>query len=226
MEERGIARFPRPVYGRIPNFEGAARAAERLKELPAWKEARVVKANPDSPQRPVRRLALEQGKVVYMAVPRLREERCFLELGPKRLKGAEDQASSIKGAFRYGRLVAPEEMTKVDLIVAGSVGVNEEGGRVGKAGGYSDLEYAIGREFGTVDETIKTLPTVHPIQVVPHQIEMLRHDFPLDYIVTPEGIIETGHCYPKPEGIYWEELDEEKIQAIPVLRKLKEQKQI
>lgn len=35
MENRGIARFPRPVYGRFPNFEGAAQAAERLKELSA-----------------------------------------------------------------------------------------------------------------------------------------------------------------------------------------------
>ncbi len=85
MEERNVARFPRPVYGKIPNFEGAVRVAAWLKELSEWKKARVVKANPDSPQRPVRRLALEQGKVVYMAVPRLREERCFLELDPKRL---------------------------------------------------------------------------------------------------------------------------------------------
>jgi len=225
MEETGLARFPRPVHGRIPNFEGAARAAERVKELPAWKRAVVVKANPDSPQRPVRRLALEQGKVVYMAVPRLREERCFLELDPKKLKGVEDQASSIKGAFRYGRLVAPEEMRKIDLIVAGSVAVNHEGARLGKAGGYSDLEYAIGREFGIVDENTKTLSTVHPIQVVPYQIEMLGHDFPLDYIITPDGITEAAHCYQKPRGIYWEELDEDKIRAIPLLWRLKEQKE-
>jgi len=225
MEERGIARFPRPVYGRIPNFEGAAQAAERLKELPAWKEAGVVKANPDSPQRPVRRLALEQGKVVYMAVPRLREEKCFLELDPKKLRGVEDQASSIKGAFRYGRPVAPEEMRRVDLIVAGSVVVNHEGARVGKAGGYSDLEYAIGREFGIVDENTKTLTTVHPIQVVDYKIPMLRHDFPLDYIITPELIIEAQHRYPKPAGIYWDELTGVKIQAIPLLRRFQEQKQ-
>jgi 5-formyltetrahydrofolate cyclo-ligase len=224
MEKGGIARFPRPVHGRIPNFEGAAQAAERLRALPAWEEAMVVKANPDSPQRPVRRLALEQGKVVYMAVPRLREETCFLELDPKRLKGLEDQASSIKGAFQYGRLITLKEMEKVDLIVAGSVGVNQEGARVGKAGGYSDLEYAIGREFGIVDERTKTLTTVHPVQVVPYQIEMLRHDFPLDYIITPEGITETRRRYPKPRGIYWDELGEDKIQTIPLLMRLKEQK--
>ena len=51
---------------------------------------------------------------------------------------------------------------------------------------------------------------------------MLRHDFPLDYATTPEGITETRHCYSKPGGIYWEELGEEKIEAIPLLRKLKE----
>jgi 5-formyltetrahydrofolate cyclo-ligase len=223
MEKRGIARFPRPVYGRIPNFEGATRAAEKLGELPAWRKARVVKVNPDSPQRPVRRFALAQGKLVYMAVPRLREERCFLELDHNRLKGMEDQASSIKGAFRYGRLVALEEMEKVDLIVAGSVGVNREGARVGKAGGYSDLEYAIGREFGIVGESTTTLTTVHPVQVVPYQIEMLRHDFPLDYIITPEGITETRHRYPKPRGIYWDELGEEKMRTLPLLMKLKQQ---
>lgn len=223
MEERGVARFPRPVHGRIPNFEGADRAAERLRELPAWEKAGVVKANPDSPQRPVRRLALEQGKVVYMAVPRLREEKCFLELNPKRLRGIEDQASSIKGAFRYGKPITPDEMMRVDLIVAGSVAVNRKGARVGKAGGYSDLEYAIGREFGIVDESTKTLTTVHPVQVVDSHLEMLKHDFPLDYIITPEAVVETGHCYPKPSGVYWEELEEGKILAIPMLRKLREQ---
>ena len=226
MEENDVARFPRPVHGRIPNFEGSVRAAEKLQELPAWEKARAIKANPDSPQMPVRRLALQAGKVVYMAVPRLREERCFLELDPKKLRGREDQASSIKGAFKHGRLVDPGEIRKVDLLVAGSVAVNQDGARVGKGGGYSDLEYGIGREFGIIDECTTTLTTVHPVQVVTYQIEMLRHDFPLDFILTPEGITETGHHYQKPDGIYWDELDDEKIRAIPLLWKLKKHKRI
>ena len=158
-----------------------------------------------------------------MVAPRLKGERCFLELDPKRLKGVEDEASSIKGAFKFGMPITSEEIRKVDFIVAGSVGVNKEGARVGKPGGYSDVEYALEREFGIVDDSTKTLTTVHPIQIVPYQIEMLRHDFPLGYIVTPEKIIETEHHYPKPKGIYWEELEEEKARAIPLLRKLKRQ---
>jgi 5-formyltetrahydrofolate cyclo-ligase len=50
---------------------GAEQAAARLADLPKWQTARVVNANPDSPQLPVRRRALADGKVVYMAVPRL-----------------------------------------------------------------------------------------------------------------------------------------------------------
>src|SRR5262245_59063975 len=81
LELHGAARFP-GVKGRIPNFVGAERAALRLQELPEWRRARVVKINPDAPQLPVRRMALREGKVVYVAVPRLREEACFLRLDP------------------------------------------------------------------------------------------------------------------------------------------------
>src|SRR5206468_8465652 len=69
LTESGAALFP-GARGRIPNFRGAAAAADRLAGTPEWKRARVVKCNPDSPQRPVRLRALREGKVVYMAVPR------------------------------------------------------------------------------------------------------------------------------------------------------------
>ena len=51
LEELGLARFPRPVYGRIPNFIGAEKAASRLLNLREYIDARVVKVSPDSPQR-------------------------------------------------------------------------------------------------------------------------------------------------------------------------------
>ena len=59
LEERGVARFPFPPHDRIPNFEHATRAARRLTETAVWDAAETVKANPDSPQLPVRRAALE-----------------------------------------------------------------------------------------------------------------------------------------------------------------------
>ena len=34
LEDNDLADFPRPVHHRIPNFQGSARAGERLAELP------------------------------------------------------------------------------------------------------------------------------------------------------------------------------------------------
>ena len=118
MEERNIAAFPRPVYGRIPNFKGAVRACERLATLDIFKRANVVKVNPDSPQRHIRYLALSMGKIVIMPTPRLRQG--FLLLDPAEIPRREyKRASTIAGAFRWGDLVKPWDLPKVDLVIIG-----------------------------------------------------------------------------------------------------------
>ncbi|MBI4481429.1 MAG: 5-formyltetrahydrofolate cyclo-ligase [Acidobacteria bacterium] len=220
LEREKAARFP-GAEGRIPNFVGAEKAARRAAELPIWKQARVLKCNPDAPQLPVRKLALEEGKKIYMAVPRLRESRCFVELDPGWLKALPREAASIRGAFRFGRQVTLEEMQPIDLVVAGSVAVNRLGARIGKGGGYSDLEFGLARQRKLLTEKTPVLTTVHPLQLVEEEIPVLPHDIPVDYIILPEEIIETNTRLPKPQGIYWEFLDEEKIQAIPVLVELR-----
>src|SRR5262249_20187862 len=74
-----VAGFP-GAFGRTPNFTGAEAAAERLRATPEWQRARTLKANPDSAQLPARQRALEDGKTVYMAVPRLAEREPFFAL--------------------------------------------------------------------------------------------------------------------------------------------------
>jgi len=65
LEEQNIVTFPRPVQGRIPNFIGANVTAEKLDELSVWRKARMIKSNPDAPQKWVRENALRHGKTVY-----------------------------------------------------------------------------------------------------------------------------------------------------------------
>ncbi|SRR6266849_405715 len=96
---------------------------------------RRLKCNPDAPQRALRLRALREGKTVFMAVPRLTDERCFLRLDPARLGKRLAQAATIKGAARFGEPVTPEQLGRIDLVVAGSVAVNARGARVGKGGG-------------------------------------------------------------------------------------------
>ena len=218
LEHNAVHRFP-GAHGRIPNFIGAERAAARLTELAVWKKARAIKINPDAPQLPVRRQALADGKVVYMAVPALRTEKCFIEIDPKRLGRRTALAASIVGARKYGRLVSPREVRVIDLVVCGSVGVRRDGTRVGKGGGYADLEYAILREEGKLKETTPVVTTVHPLQIVAEKVAMLAHDIPLDFLVTPFEVVATRPAFPRPRGIYWDLLKAARIEAIPSLRK-------
>lgn len=66
LEDNDLADFPRPVHHRIPNFKGSAKAGERLAELPEFINAKVVKVNPDTPQKSVRVAALRSGKILVM----------------------------------------------------------------------------------------------------------------------------------------------------------------
>ena len=214
-----VARFP-GARGRIPNFIGAEAAAKRLAALPEWRAARTIKCNPDAPQLPVRVLALREGKRLFVAVPRLREERCFLELDPRRLAGRERAAAGIRGAAMFGTPTLPRDMPAIDLIVAGSVAVGRDGARTGKGGGFSDLEFALLTELGLVGPRTTVTTTVHPLQIVRSRIPMLAHDIPVDVIVTPDESIPCPRRHRRPKGIIWTALPPEKIAEIPVLARL------
>jgi 5-formyltetrahydrofolate cyclo-ligase len=218
LERSGVSAFP-GARGRIPNFKGARDAARRLAETLEWRRAATIKCNPDAPQRPVRLLALQQGKVVYMAVPRLRTLRCFLRLDPRLIRDIAS-ASTIAGAGRFGRPVDPRGLPHIDMVVAGSVAVNRMGTRLGKGGGYSDLEYAIGRMVGVVDATTVVATTVHPLQIVEGPLPSTAHDVPLDLIVTPDEEIRPRRSQQKPRGILPAHLPTDYRDHIPILREL------
>lgn len=218
LQEQKVARFP-GAEGRIPNFIGAEACARVISQIQFWKKAKVLKVNPDSPQRAIRQKALEEGKIIYMAVPRLHSDKPFIELDPQRLKCSAYVASSIKGAAKFGRPVNLGDMRKIDLIICGSVAVNRNGARVGKGGGYSDLEFALLTEEKKIGRNTPIVTSVHTLQIVTQQIPMTQHDIPLSAIVTPNEIIEIKSALPRPKGIYWNMLPPEKIEAIPVLQK-------
>ena len=217
MTEAGVALFP-GAPGRIPNFVGAAQAAEHVARWEPWRRARVLKCNPDLPQLPLRRRALAEGKVVYLAVPRLAQERCFLELDPARLANPS-LAATIRGAFKLGRPVHPREVRPVDLIVCGAVAVRPDGARLGKGGGFSDLEYALLRTLGLVAAETPVVTTVHPLQVWNGPIPMARNDIVLGAFATPYGLVPCQRAYPRPEGVYWGQVGE-KLAQVPALQDL------
>lgn len=225
IEAGGVGRFPGPRH-RISNYVGAEAAAERLRGLDPWRAARTVKANPDSPQWPVRQRALEDGKTVYMAVPRLAEEDPFFLLDPDHLADTPRRSSSIKGASASARTVAVDAIEPVDIVVTGCVAVTEDGIRLGKGGGFADLEFALASEAGMIDDRTLVVTTVHELQVLPAgSLPAADHDVRVDLIVTPDRVIEVPRAGRRPAGsIRWDALTPEKIAAIPLLARLAEER--
>jgi 5-formyltetrahydrofolate cyclo-ligase len=223
LERRGVGRFPLPLTDRIPNFAGAAEAADRLAGLPEWRAARHLKCNPDAPQRAVRLRALREGKDVYMAVPRLAAPRCFVHLDPRRLGDRLAGAATIKGAAALGVPIAPQQLPRIDLVVAGSVAVNRKGARLGKGGGYSDLEFALATELGAVDAHTTVVTTVHDLQVLGEAIPMMSHDVPIDLIVTPTRVIACRRIFDRPGRIEWDALTPDDVAAMPALARFRAQ---
>ncbi len=204
------------VHGYIPAFTGADAAADRLAQLPAWLAAEVIKAVPDRAQQPVREQALRDGKLLYMAVPKLADDLPFYLLDPASLAVPPAEAASREEAARAARKISVAQMRPVDLVICGSVAVNRDGARLGKGAGYSDIEVALLQEAGLIGPNTVIATTVHPLQVISEALPETEHDFSVNLIVTPDEVIECGPPR-RPGGLYWEHLTAEKIAAIPVL---------
>ncbi|MEK3806167.1 5-formyltetrahydrofolate cyclo-ligase [Bacillus sp. FSL H8-0547] len=214
LEDEKLGGFPFPLKNRIPNFKGAAAAAELVSQMDIYKQAEVVKINPDAPQLPLRARVIKDGKTLLVPTPRLKAGFIMLkrEWVPS---GEERKAVSLKNIRQYGKEISLSEMPKVDLFVAGSVAVHKDGRRIGKGEGYSDREYAIMRELGNPD--IPVISTIHSIQVTDEDFKVDTYDLPVDYIVTEQGIIETDTPYQKPDGIQWDLVTEDEKKEMPVL---------
>lgn len=179
LKDRGVSSRP---HGRIPDFQGSVAAAERLSRTIEWERADVVFSSPDSAQRPVRRLALDDGKDLVMPTPKIKDGYLLISGDVPDAKAA----STIRGAYRYGSFIS--RFPEVDLVVEGSVAVDLEGNRLGKGGGYGDREISELRDQGAIGEDTPIATTVHELQII-ESVPVEDHDERINMIVTPMRVI-------------------------------------
>jgi 5-formyltetrahydrofolate cyclo-ligase len=209
----------------IPDSDGADRAIDRLAALPIWQRSIVVRATTDACQQPLRRRALQDGKVLYLGFPRLAVYPCFLRLTRWELEAAGadlDAATSEDGAVTHGVPVPFEEMAHIDLVAVASVAVARTGGRTGTGRGEAGLELALLREYGVLDAASAVVGTVHPLGIVDDgALSAAATDAPLHWIVTEDGAWPTGAPVTAPAaGLDWSLIRPDQIDGIPILAQL------
>lgn len=216
LEKERVTLPPKPCSGRIPNFKGAEIAAKKFQKMKIYERAEVISVNPDSPQRCIREMVLQDAKTLLVGTPKLKKG--FLIL--KELAGYEKIASTIPGSLKYGNPVQLKEIPLIDIKIVGSVAVSRDGARLGKGTGYFDIGYGIFRELEVMDDKTPIVTTVHELQIVGN-IPMTDHDVPVDYIITPKSVITTKTTYSKPSGLPWHLITKNTFRRIPILNELK-----
>jgi 5-formyltetrahydrofolate cyclo-ligase len=162
---------------------------------------------------------LRAGKTLLMPAPRLREG--FLLLDPESMHERDyGLAVTIRGAFEYGLKVDLLSLPRPDMLVMGSVAVSRDGSRLGKGGGYSELEYAILSELGLVSDKTPILTTIHEIQVVDY-VPMQIHDLRVAVTAIPERTLRTNGVRSQAGRLIWDLVTERMVDEIPILRQLK-----
>jgi 5-formyltetrahydrofolate cyclo-ligase len=174
-----ICRFP-PPYGRIPNFKGAEKACERIRELEEYWESECVFSAPDSVLLRLREIVLEDGKTLLVALPGIKG---FVTLRQKVKPTIEKLKMAEKADFGILR-------QKVGVFAQGCVAVDLKGNRIGKGSGFGDREYEILKKENALKENALFVVVAHEIQVFSDLGYLMReHDVRADVILTPEKIL-------------------------------------
>ena len=186
MEDKGIADFPRPVFGKIPNFILSNKTCEKIRTLDEYKKAKVIFVAPDSPLRRAREIILEDGKTLIVALPHIKD---ILEID-ERMNIKE--AAKISGFEKYGKPLK----SKIDLMIEGSVAVDLKGNRIGKGKGYGDKEFEILESKNFLNKNLKIITIVHEIQIFDDfSYLMNKKDIKIDIIITNKRIIYVNYDF-------------------------------
>jgi 5-formyltetrahydrofolate cyclo-ligase len=205
----------------IPTFPGQNKAAERLRGLAVYHQARTIMVPPDQAQLQVRVNAIMDGKRLIMATPGLRDG--FYLLHQRAIKARDwQQAARSSGVRRFGKKLdtTDKEIGTIDLLATGAVAVDLQGGRIGKGSGYFDLEYLILREIGSINEQTPIVALVDDLQV--HElVPMEEKDVAVDFICTPSRVITIERRRARPSQIPWDLLPEKAIKGMRPLKELR-----
>ncbi|BET03532.1 5-formyltetrahydrofolate cyclo-ligase family [Nesidiocoris tenuis] len=224
MECANLVIFPRPCFDRIPRFKGENQAVEQLAQLDVFKQAELIKVNLDKAHERIRLEVIQSGKTLVAGTPGLRDA-VFLVVRPPMEPGRDSnrKAAGRLGISYYGMALEFGKQ-KIDLVVLGSVAVDLKGRRIGKGEGFSDLEYALLANRGSITPEVTIATLVHDAQVYDEFPESIfeTFDVPVDIIITPSRIINVEKRLDRPT-LNWEYLSKRRVDRIPIMQLILDQ---
>ena len=197
--EVGVSKL---TYGHIPIFKGQEKAAQNLRKLQVYANAKRVFIPSDQAQYRARVNAVEDGKTLIMATPGLKDGFYQVDRSVANYRLAVQSHQVSKHAKKLH--TSYESIGKIDLLLTGAGAVSRQGERIGKGTGFFDKEYAILREIGCVEEDTPIIALVHDLQVYDSLPFEEGKDVPVDYIVTPQKVIKVERRLSRPTGIDWD----------------------
>ncbi len=201
--------------------EEGNRAAEQLRRLPAYREAKALFAAPGAELLQIRSNALVDGKELLMPGPGLKEG--FFLLRPYTVSFEEvAHAVTYKGLARFGKRLDRRDIQGLglDLLLTGAVAVDGCGGRLGDGHGFFDLAAAILHDSGAVPLGGLTLAVVAERQIVAGELPHEIWDVRVDGLVTPAGVKEINDGPTARPTVRWESVPFKKVRKMTPLWQL------
>jgi 5-formyltetrahydrofolate cyclo-ligase len=184
LRENIWSSFPQSSYGRIPIINDAVKAVNKFRESKEWINSQIIFISPDSAQKKIREYTFLDNKILIMPTPKL--ENGYLLINPIKVENYEKLAATINGAYKFGEPI--KKLPKVDMVIEGSVAVDQDGGRLGKGGGFGDQEISHLINIKSISKDTPIVTIVDEIQIVKN-VPLESHDIKINMIVTPEKII-------------------------------------
>lgn len=207
----------------VPDFDGSRLAQERIRAMDAYMDARVVFIAPDNSLNGLIRDSLGDGKQVVVPTYAMRRGMVLLDPDSVPVEHREF-ASTLDGLERFGHTMAVDDLRalgRIDLMVTGAIALTRGGVHVGSGDAFLDIEWGILSTLGLVAPETPVLGLVHERQVVDADLTPKPLDITVDTIVTPQAAVPTAPHHPRPKGIVWSQLDEQRLATIAYLRELK-----
>lgn len=210
----------------IPDFEGSERCADTVRAMDWYRASDLIFITPDNCLVRLRQYALEDRKQLVVSTYGI--ARGFMIMRPGDVPAGDERfAATLDGMEEFGRPIDLDEMRELGpfgLLVTGAAVITTTGIRWGKGHGYFDLEWAMFRDIGAVDETTPVVAVVHDCQVSSLALVPSSYDTIVDRVVTPSGGRDIPRVHAKPQGIEWYHLPADLREQIPPLQMLYERR--